>query len=576
MSYVPRIYPEIVRDLLTTLTGGTVRETLRVPEDPDELLVPVKLKERPVRRISHLEGVLSTAGDQAVDGPSYRFTAADFELVAPDDDPENKSQIRFRRDGRRPKPGSWLTVNYYPVQTPPVPLTDLNIGSVVRTMMETFARELSLGYLQLEHVYKSAFLETAEAGSLEKVVALVGVSRMRPGQPVAKLRFLRRAGVGGQITIPANTAVTDDDGTRYLTQTALTMEPYENSRDMLARGENAATSLVEAGKLTRMETLIAGVGGVTNPDAAYTLAAPETDDELRRRAKNALQGNARGTLDALRFGLLAIDGVKDVSITEYPNDIAGEIRIDIAYSTDAADVLPLVQRRVEELRPAGVRVLPIGEAAKRHVTLQITLVLGGNGVSGAELEALKKGVQERLAAYFKGIAPGGMVRRSQMLAKVMEDARIADATVMLAPVGGDPLAELQLATGEVLEVDGYGFPNITAEQASAMQITSVAGADVSVRLAAGVTAAEARSAIEMAFASHLAQRGADRPLTADGVIAALRDETRYVMIRAALVVTVETSDGRFVQLSDGVGSYAPAEGEKIAKGTVSVRIEEGN
>jgi len=576
MSYVPRIYPEIVRDLLTTLTGGTVRETLVAPAHPDDLLVPVKLKERPVRRISHLEGVVPDPKDPGGEGLPYRFTTADFELVGSDDAPDDKSMIRFREEGQRPKAGSILTVNYYPVQTPPVPITDLNIGSVVRTMMETFSRELALAYQQLDFVYRSAFLDTAEGTSLDKVVALVGVSRTPARQPVVKLRFTRRTGVGGQITVPANTPVTDENGTRYLTQNAITMEPYENSRDILARGENAGTSLVEAGTLTRLETLIAGVGGVTNPEPAYALAAPEPDDDLRRRARNALQGNARGTLSALRFGLLAIDGVKDVAITEHPNGVAGEIQIDIAYSAEAAEVLPLVQQRVEELRPAGVRVLPIGEAARKHISVQVALTLAGEGVRGAELDALKQGAQERLAAYFKGIAPGGIARRSQLLARLMEDARIADATVMLLPVDGEPVSDLQLAQGEVLEVDGYSFPALTSELASTLNITSVAGGTIPVRLMAGVTLAEARSAIETAFVAHLAQRASDRPLTADGIIAALRDETRYVIVREELVVTVETSDGRFAQLTDGIGTYEPVDGEKLEMGTLAVEPREGN
>ena len=44
MTYVPRTYDEVVRDLLTTLTGGTVRETLvaRLYETPPELIETVK------------------------------------------------------------------------------------------------------------------------------------------------------------------------------------------------------------------------------------------------------------------------------------------------------------------------------------------------------------------------------------------------------------------------------------------------------------------------------------------------------------------------------------------------------
>jgi uncharacterized phage protein gp47/JayE len=575
MSYVARLYPEIVRDLLTTLTGGTVRESITVPSDPNEALLPTKLQERPVRRVSYLEGVLPNPDDPSADGPTYRFTTADFELVAPDDDPDNKSMIRFRDDGRRPKPGSTLTVNYYPAQTPPVPLTDLNVGSVARTMIETFARELALGYQQLEHVYKSAYLDTADGSSLDKVVALVGVARRVPGAPQVELLVERSPNVGGQITLPANSAITDDDGTRYLTLTPLTLEPYESSRKVLARGETSATPLVDAGKLTRLETLVAGVGKVSNPNAAYTLTAPESDDDLRRRARSSLETNARGTLDALRFGLLAIDGVKDVAITEHPNGVAGEIKIDVAYAADAASVLPFVQRRVEELRPAGVRVLPIGEAAKRRLTVGVALTLAGSGVGGAELDSLKSSAQARLDAYFKSVAAGGMIRRSQMLAKLIEDQRIADAVVTLTPETGDPLQELQLDTGEVLEIQGYNFSAPTSEQAAAVQLSSTVGLSLPVTLAAGITQAEATTAIDAAFTSHLAQRAPDRPLTADGIIAALRDDTRYAILRAGVVASVERSDSTFVQLTDGTGTYAPADGETMTKGTLDISVQEG-
>ena len=73
-----------------------------------------------------------------------------------------------------------MIVNYYPIQTPPVPLTDLNVGSVTRTMLETIAREMAMVYLDLDFVYKSAFIDSAEGGSLDRVVALVGVSASRP------------------------------------------------------------------------------------------------------------------------------------------------------------------------------------------------------------------------------------------------------------------------------------------------------------------------------------------------------------------------------------------------------------
>ena len=145
MTYSPRLYPDIVRDLLTTLTGGTVAESLRAPAG-DALVVPDLLRDRPVRRISHLQGFVGT-----VERPvSFRFTSADFELISTTGDDNNKDAIRFRDGGRRPLENSQLTVNYYPVRSNPTPLNDLNVGSVVRTLVETIAFELALTYQHLD------------------------------------------------------------------------------------------------------------------------------------------------------------------------------------------------------------------------------------------------------------------------------------------------------------------------------------------------------------------------------------------------------------------------------------------
>ena len=137
LSFEPRDYTAIVRDLLTTLTGGTVHEIAEVPASgPLEL---TKLASRPFRRVSFLEGRIDSGGGHE---QTVRFTEADFDLVDRDGD-GLLDAIVFRPQGRTPIPGSLVTVNYYPLQLAhPVPLTDLNVGSVVRTLLETVGREL--------------------------------------------------------------------------------------------------------------------------------------------------------------------------------------------------------------------------------------------------------------------------------------------------------------------------------------------------------------------------------------------------------------------------------------------------
>lgn len=572
MSFVNRSYEEIVRDLLTTLTGGTVRESLPAPVG-DSLLSPQKLRDRPVRRISHIEG--QTILKNGAPPVPFRFTSADFELVSSAGD-DNKDSIRFRKEGRKPAPGTSLIINYYPVQTNPLPLTDLNVGSVIRTILEATAREDALVYLNLQNVYDSAFLDTATGSSLDKVVALVGVTRLPTGFPIAKLRFSRRDGVAGQITIPAGTPVTDADANRYLTLEALTLEPYETTRDVNAGGETAGVKPVEANTLTRMEVLIAGISGVTNPDPARRLSSPETDDVLRSRARGALHGAVRGTNDALKFGLLSLSGVKDVAITEFPNGVPGEIRVDVAYETQDEETRKLVALRIEELRPAGIRVLT-GEAARKSIQVQVTLTLTGAGVSGVELEDVKSGVQDRLSAYLTGISPGGQVRKSRLSALALQDARIVDAITQLIPAGGAPVEELSLEAATVLDVQNpFLFGDVKTELAGPTVATvSNVSAHLPIHLVAGVTEANATQAIQMAVDAHLDSRKPDAPLTFDSLAAAIRDDTRFALIRSEATITVQTADGRFRQLTDGVGSFAPGPNESLKRDTMTVEPREG-
>lgn len=574
MSYVSRSYEEIVRDMLTTLTGGTVRETLHV--SGSEPIIPLeKLKDRPVRRVSHLQGEITVGVGADARTIPYKFTAADFELISSSGDDNNKDSIRFREGGRRPAPNSALTVNYYPTQTLPTPLTDLNVGSVIRTMMETVAREMAMAYLQLDHVYESAFLETATGTSLDKVVALVGVRRLPAGFPVVKLSFSRRAdSASTQVTIPANTAVTDASGSRYLTLDTLTLEPGELTREINARGEFPGTKLVEANALNRLEILIAGVATVTNPQPAYSLSAPETDEELRRRAAASLQGVVRGTLDALKFNLLSIEGVKNVNIIEAPNGVPGEIRVEVAHAGDDPLLDAAIERTIQEIRPAGIRVL-WGKAANKRVGVRVTLTLAGSGLTGGALSALNNAVEARLRPYLTDLPPGGKARRAQMLKIVLDDPQITDAQVTLLPEGEAEVDELQLPEDTIIEVTTFVFPAPTFEQASeAVATTSMVSALIPIHLVAGVTQTQATNALTPALDTYLASRNVGLPLDVDGLIAAIRDESRYAVVRAEVIVTVE-GGGRFLQLTDGVGAYALATNERLQKDVVTIDVREG-
>jgi uncharacterized phage protein gp47/JayE len=575
VSYVPRNYPDIVRDLLTTLTGGVVSEQLTADVAEDRRLrgassVSAQLAERPVRRISHLSGQIDVAGTRV----DYRFTPADFELV-PSADGAEPDTIRFRPGAPRPVQGTRLVVNYYPVDARPVPVTDLNVGSVVRTLTESIARELATTYEHLRNVYDSAFLDTAEGGSLDRVVALVGVTRLPAGHPVASVRFARRPGTPGRLTVPSGTAVVDAEGSRYLTNDELTLEPGEEARVVTARGESAATKVVAAAALNRPEVVLAGVAEVSNPDPARALTSAESDAELRRRARGALHGVVHGTVDALRFRLLTLPFVKDVTIKECPNGVPGEVAVTVAYSEDTPAHRAEVATVIDRVRPAGIRVTD-GSATPRRVDATLSLVVAGAvRPPEAEVKAISDGAVARVREVLAATPPGGKVRRAQLVAAVLKDTRVVDATVTLTPQGGAATEEYQVEAGAVLEPGTVAVTKLDTEiPGGTVTTTSRADVMLPVHLKSGVTKADAEATVTTHLDTYLGKVAPDKPLTVDALLAAVRDESRFGAVRSEVVVTVSAGD-RFLQLTDGQGSYQPAPGETVARGTLTLDVREG-
>lgn len=572
MSFIARTYEEVVRDLLTTMTGGTVRETAIVAMNDEGEIEAIRLYQRPVRRISHVEE-LRVNLDHSEE--KFRFTPVDYELVASDTNLVELDTLVFRSAGNKPQAGSKLTINYYPLNTDPVPLTDLNVGSVARTLMETFSRELAMSELQMEYVYNSAFLETATGISLDKVVALIGMKRFTAGHAVATVRFTRNPGTPGKLTIPTGTVLTDADNNRYKTTRELVLEPGESSREVLVAAITPGIPEVESGALNRLETLVAGVSSVTNPKPARNLSASESDEELRSRAKGALHGISYGTVNALKYGLLSINGVNAVSVTEFPNDIPGEVLLDIAYGTDTPEVRAEVEEKIHKFKPAGIRVIT-AEADILEVRVSVELTLAGTGVTESEIAGLRKGIETAVGDYLEKLEPGSKARRAQMTSLVLTDTRIVDCNISLIPGTQPAVDNLSLSGSQIIEVKlPFDFPLIESEELPAPQARSIVISAIIYYLpVAGVTQDEAEASLQLAYDSFVASRSASNIITVDELAAGLRDETRYALIREDIILTVEVEE-TFLQLSDGLGSFTPRNNDSVSSGNVSFDSIEG-
>lgn len=558
-----RPYPDIVRDLLTVLTGGTVREVVEIgPTVPDE----IPLAQQPVHRVSYLEGTVEL-DDKRI---AYRFTEREFELVGTARNPDDKVAIRFRPRARRPAPNSVLTVNYYPVHLPRTPLTDISVGSVVRTLLETVSREMAVQHVQLRRVYDSAFVETAEGASLDKVVALVDVRRLRAGHAVGRVRFARRPGSPGEITIPIGTAVADGKGARYLTIAEGTLAPSQASVEVPVQGETARTGTVEARTLTVLERAIAGIDAVTNEAATFRASEDETDALLRARARRAIHATGRGTLDALRFGLESLPFVRAVTATEYPAlPTPGIVRLDVALSEGGAVNRLAVDRRIEELRPAGIFV-DRRWAESVRIGMRVDLRLAAP-LPDAELAGLKADLAGRLVAELRGLAPGGTLRRARLIAAAMADARLTDAAVTVLADGTATTGDAyQLPEARVAEPDSppVTFGTVTAEGAAAGPAELPFDAELALQ---GPVPPGLEATLRTALTAFLAALAPGAALSFDALAGALRDDAVFALDRAGTVFLLDRGAAGFAELRDGDPDLAPPAGARVVLRNLTLR-----
>ena len=382
MSFRRRTFPEVLDSLLTSVTKGVAAESQPFPA-PGQTGQPFSnnLQQPPVA------SVVSVYGSK--DGGPHLFRKdTDYKLV-------DQKTIAWQSGAELPDAGTLFYVNYYPQAALPV-ITDIYTGSVVRTLAETVALEIAQTYAQLEAVYQAGFIDTATGKSLDNVVALLGISRIKGGRAEGVVVFSRAAGSTGTINIPTGTRLITKDGkAEYETTQDVSMSSTESTirvpiRDLQVRDTLPADSLVV------LPVPIAAIGGVTNPSPTSISTREETDDELRARAKSILHGSERATLGAIRQAI-ALQGIA-ADVDEIP-DTPGRLKITLHADNVTPELYQRLHTAIDDVRPAGVLyTLDQGEAP-RKVNLSLRLTTDPN-VPQPDLRAAQNDVRAKIEDYF--------------------------------------------------------------------------------------------------------------------------------------------------------------------------------
>lgn len=350
VTLISRSYFEIVDDILTAIVGGVVNEPS---------IFDVKDDRYPLaQRASDVRGITGTLlvrdpGGAMVPTPHAFQKKVDFIFR------ESENAVIWLPGGAKPADETVFYVDYFRPDARS-PLSDINVGSVTRTLGEAIGREIATVYGQINEAYLAGFVDTARGLSLDLVVSILGVTRKTREYAVGLVTFFRDPSAGdGNITIPEGTVLaTDKEGATFVTVQLRTIQRGQARIDVPIRAAGAAAGeagIVKSGEITKTAQPITGISRVTNFEPTILGAEDETDEQLRARAKAALRSLGKATIAALTNAIFEGRGrvaeVFDPNGPPLKRSTPGAVTLLVESEPER---FPSLQVAVEQTRAAGV------------------------------------------------------------------------------------------------------------------------------------------------------------------------------------------------------------------------------
>ena len=154
------------------------------------------------------KGIVNEKHDFTASQVKYRLAQPDVQEIVRIDGTVRGTPYMFQKDSDYRLSGNmveWLHAEKPDNNTPffvnykldgPQEITDINPGSVVRTLSESVALEIDYLYAQLNQVYESGFIDTSTGKSLDLVVSMLGINRKEAGFATGEVTFGRKTEPG--------------------------------------------------------------------------------------------------------------------------------------------------------------------------------------------------------------------------------------------------------------------------------------------------------------------------------------------------------------------------------------------
>jgi uncharacterized phage protein gp47/JayE len=492
MPFVKKTYREIAKEILNQITGGETTEEQTFKKEKKIY----KLTNLPAADIFSIEGTFN--------GKKKLFSKnVDYGL--------KEGSVEWIGSGNQPDDNSRFTVNY--LFTKASGITDVNAGSVVRTIVEAVSREIEYLYFQMEQAYLSGFLDTATDKSLDLVVSILGIRR-KPAQPASGFVTFGRNSEPEEVSVTGEVHLYDGsldyalnkqfikdiikvegvsqgkptvfgkgedytwaglnirwlpDGNKPDKKTVFRVD-YDAHREIeIPKGTNVSTlstkpsetisfttiekmvlkevaagkweadvpvvcrlpgasGNVLAGSIVVMPQPLAGVEYAINKGDLTNGVKAEEDNDLRERAKHALEFAGKATYSSLETAIRSVEGVKSILIEDMPENVPGMVKAIV----DGGD-MDKILHVIDDTRAAGIKV-EVFRPEIVYINTSLTLVLEKEiDPASTSTEA-----EKRIRSYVSSLEIGSDVLYSRLVELTISIPGVFDvADFMMTARRGD-------------------------------------------------------------------------------------------------------------------------------------------
>lgn len=303
---------------------------------------------------------------------------------------------------------------------------DVKEGSFAFDLCATQGQEVEGLFLLADAVANQAFATTATGSYLDAHADEMGLTRKAGTFAQVELTF-----TGTDLTaIPAGTRVTTVAPAGVSSQPiifeTIALDAIAGTTAIVDAQavELGVLANVSAGTLIRLEVGIVGISAVTNVTAAGGGTDPEDDETLRARVlRRKRQGRGAGTAGDYESWATEVEGV-GFAFVERNWSGAGTVRVIL--------LDPLTSPVIDSVKDAAEANIQLHSPLGTSLTVTTPSTAAIAVSSNVDLEpnftltSVYADVQTNIAAYLRGVPPGGTVYLNEIAAVVVQTAGIKD------------------------------------------------------------------------------------------------------------------------------------------------------